>query len=216
MPTKKEEVIEEKAPVGLKAKLSAIQTKIKAPKNLYNSFGKFNYRNAESILEATKPFLSSLGLYLTINDSIELIGDRFYVKATAHLEDVDSNEYIEVSAYARETDEKKGMDGSQVTGATSSYARKYALNGLFLLDDTKDADTDEYAKATGKEPAKEVSEAEFKAELKALWDKASNGADGFDEWYSKNTEKGFSTTVYATMKATLMKKINDDKAKENK
>lgn len=214
MPAKKEEVTEEKAPVGLKAKLSAIQAKIKAPKNLYNSFGKFNYRNAESILEATKPFLSSLGLYLTISDSIELIGDRFYVKATAHLEDVDTNEYIEVSAYARETDEKKGMDGSQVTGATSSYARKYALNGLFLLDDTKDADTDEYAKATGKEAPKEVSEAEFKAELKALWDKASNGADGFNEWYSKNTEKGFSTAVYANMKATLMKKINDDKAKE--
>ena len=122
-------------------KLSAIQTKIKAPKNLYNSFGKYNYRNAESILEAVKPYLESLNLFLVINDSIVMVGERYYVRATATLADCETGESIEVSAYARETEEKKGMDGSQVTGATSSYARKYALNGLFLLDDTKDADT---------------------------------------------------------------------------
>lgn len=196
-------------------KLSAIQTKIKAPKNLYNSFGKYNYRNAESILEAVKPYLESLNLFLVINDSIVMVGERYYVRATATLADCETGESIEVSAYARETEEKKGMDGSQVTGATSSYARKYALNGLFLLDDTKDANTDEYAKTTGKVAPKEASEQELKDELNGLWEKAG-GKDGFEDWYKKNTEKGFSTAVYATMKATLMKKINDDKAKESK
>lgn len=216
MATKKEEVTEE-ITLNFKQKLSAIQTKIKAPKNLYNKFGEYHYRNAEGILEAVKPFLSEYNLYLTLHDEIELIGDRYYVKAVAELNDCDSAEQMIVVAYARETAEKPKMDASQITGAASSYARKYALNGLFLLDDTKDADTDEYAKTTGKsEPKKEADESEFKAELKALWDEASNRANGFDEWYSKNTEKGFSTAVYANMKATLKKKINDNKAKENK
>ena len=197
-------------------KLSAIQTKIKAPKNLYNKFGEYYYRNAESILEAVKPYLESLNLFLVINDSIVMVGERYYVRATATLADCETGESIEVSAYAREALEKPKMDASQITGSTSSYARKYALNGLFLLDDTKDADTDEYAKTTGKDAPKEANEAEFKAELRELWNKASNGANGFDEWYKKNTEKGFSMTVYANMKASLMKKINDDKAKESK
>lgn len=195
-------------------KLSAIQTKIKAPKNLYNSFGKYNYRNAESILEAVKPYLESLNLFLVINDSIVMVGERYYVRATATLADCETGESIEVSAYARETEEKKGMDGSQVTGATSSYARKYALNGLFLLDDTKDADTDEYAKTTGRGTPKEASEQELKDELNDLWEKAG-GKDGFEDWYKKNTEKGFSQAVYATMKATLLKQINK-KAEEQK
>ena len=195
-------------------KLSAIQTKIKAPKNLYNSFGKYNYRNAESILEAVKPYLESLNLFLVINDSILMVGDRYYVRATATLADCETGESIEVSAYARETEEKKGMDGSQVTGATSSYARKYALNGLFLLDDTKDADTDEYHKQTNKpQPSKEASEQELKDELNGLWEKAG-GKDGFEDWFKKNTTGGFSQGAYASMKATLMKKINDDKVKE--
>lgn len=121
-----------------------IQTQIKAPKNLYNSFGKYHYRNAEGICEAVKPFLENEKVILTLTDSIEQIGDRIYVKATASLTDIETTESIEVSAYARESLEKKGMDDSQITGTASSYARKYALNGLFLLDDTKDADTDEY------------------------------------------------------------------------
>lgn len=197
-------------------KLLAVQTKIKAPKNLYNNFGKYYYRNAESILEAVKSYLESLNLFLVLNDSIVMIGDRYYVRATATLVDCETGESIEVSAYAREDNDKKGMDGSQITGATSSYARKYALNGLFLLDDTKDADTDEYHKQTNKpQPSKEASEQELKAELNGLWERAG-GKDGFEDWYKKNTEKGFSTAVCATMKATLMKKINDDKAKEAK
>lgn len=214
MPAKKEES-NEVSELHFFEKLSAIQTKIKAPKNLYNSFGKYNYRNAESILESVKPFLAEYNLYLTVFDEIVMIGDRYYVKATARLADCINGGACEVSAYARETEEKKGMDGSQVTGATSSYARKYALNGLFLLDDTKDADTDEYAKATGKaEPKKEVDVNDLKTELKDLYSKAG-GAD-FDAWYKKSTEgKEFNNSLYASMKATLLKQISK-KAEESK
>ena len=121
-----------------------IQTELKAPKNLYNSFGKYKYRNAEGICEAVKPFLQKEKCALTLKDEIVEVGGRIYVKAIATLLDCESNECFETAAYARESLEKKGMDDSQITGTASSYARKYALNGLFLLDDTKDADTDEY------------------------------------------------------------------------
>ncbi|MDR4078368.1 MAG: ERF family protein [Veillonella sp.] len=120
-------------------KIVAIQSELKAPKGQYNSFGKYNYRSCEDILEGVKPLLTKHGLVLTIQDSIDLIGDRFYVKATATI--TDGKEELSTSAYARESLDKKGMDASQVTGATSSYARKYALNGLLAIDDTKDADT---------------------------------------------------------------------------
>lgn len=120
-------------------KIAAIQSELKAPKGQYNSFGKYSYRSCEDILESVKPLLAKHGLVLTIQDSIELIGDRYYVKAIAMI--TDGNENISAMAYARESDNKKGMDESQITGATSSYARKYALNGLFCIDDTKDADT---------------------------------------------------------------------------
>ncbi len=130
--------------MGISEKLMRIQTDIKAPKNLYNNFGNYKYRNAESICEAVKPYLTSEKVTLTLSDEIVEIGGRVYVKATALLGDADTSEMYKVSAYAREPLEKKGMDESQITGAASSYARKYALNGLFLLDDTKDADSDEY------------------------------------------------------------------------
>lgn len=125
-------------------KLMNIQSELKAPKGQYNRFGEYTYRSCEDILEAVKPVLAKHGCTLTISDSIMLIGDRFYVKATATLSDTDSDKSISVSAYAREAQDKKKLDVSQVTGATSSYARKYALNGLFCIDDTKDADTDEH------------------------------------------------------------------------
>jgi len=129
-------------------KLMRIQTKIKAPKNLYNSFGKYKYRNVESICEAVKPFLVEEKCSLTLEDDIVEVGGRVYVKATATLYDSESQdgEAVCVTAFAREAENKKGMDDSQITGTASSYARKYALNGMFLLDDTKDADTDEYHK----------------------------------------------------------------------
>jgi hypothetical protein len=132
-------------------KLLEIQHRLKAPKGQYNSFGKYKYRSCEDILEAVKPILYEVGCTLTLSDDVVLIGDRYYIKATAHLKGEDTNEVV--VAYAREENEKKGVDGSQITGTASSYARKYALNGLFCIDDTKDADTDEYANQTAKKQA---------------------------------------------------------------
>ena len=133
-------------------KMVAVQSKLKAPKGQYNSFGKYNYRSCEDILEGVKPLLNKYDLYLTIDDEVKLIGDRYYIKATATLSD--GTESISVSAYARESLDKKGMDASQVTGATSSYARKYALNGLLAIDDTKDVDTMD----NNKKPAQQTLE----------------------------------------------------------
>lgn len=116
-----------------------IQHKLKAPKGQYNSFGKYNYRSCEDILEGVKPLLKEHNLALLIDDEIVQIGERYYVKATAKI--TDGREIVSATAYAREPDTKKGMDESQITGATSSYARKYALNALLCIDDTKDADT---------------------------------------------------------------------------
>ena len=126
----------------LHEKLLAIQTKLKAPKGQYNKFGNFNYRSAEDILEAVKPLNAEQGVLLTITDEIKEVGGRVYVVATATVSD--GTDELKVSAFAREPENKKGMDESQITGATSSYARKYALNGLYAIDDNKDADTDEH------------------------------------------------------------------------
>ena len=141
--------------MGINEKLMRIQTQIKAPKNLYNSFGKYKYRNAEGICEAVKPFLEKENVSLILLDDIMAVGNRIYVKAIAKLTDNENGESVEVTAFARESETKKGMDDSQITGTASSYARKYALNGLFLLDDTKDADTDEYHNQTKYQQANE-------------------------------------------------------------
>lgn len=138
----------------LTEKLAKIQVNLKAPKNLYNSFGKYKYRNAEGIQEALKPMLEEYKVTVTLADEIVEVGGRVYVKATATIADCESGEALSVSAYAREAETKKGMDDAQVTGATSSYARKYALNGLFLLDDTKDVDTEEYQSQSKRGTAK--------------------------------------------------------------
>lgn len=122
-------------------KLGHVQFCLKAPKSQYNKFGNYNYRNCEDIQEAAKPIMNEIGAALVISDDLVQVGDRFYIKATAKFIDTGSGESIENTAYAREELEKRGMDVSQVTGSTSSYARKYALNGLFCIDDTKDADT---------------------------------------------------------------------------
>jgi len=129
-------------------KLLAIQCELKAPKSQYNKFGKYNYRNCEDILEAVKPFCLKYGAVLKIHDVVVLIGDRYYIKAKAVLRNIDSKEELPVESvgYARECLDKKGMDDAQLTGSCSSYARKYALNGLFCIDDTKDADHDSNAK----------------------------------------------------------------------
>lgn len=130
------------------AALMAVQAELKAPKGQHNSFGKYDYRSAEDIIEAVKPLLKENGLFLNMSDDIVLIGDRYYVKATVKVVDVVTGESVQTSALAREAAQKKGMDESQVTGTASSYARKYALNGLFAIDDNRDADTDEYAAQT--------------------------------------------------------------------
>ena len=122
-------------------KLMNIQQELKAPKSQYNDFGKYAYRSCEDILEAVKPLLKKEKVVLTISDELQYIGNRYYIKATATLIDTESEATISNSAYAREEETKKGMDGSQITGASSSYARKYALNGLFGIDDNKDSDT---------------------------------------------------------------------------
>lgn len=150
--------METKKELSLQERLLKVQEELKAPKGQYNSFGKYKYRSCEDILESVKPLLVKYNLTLTLNDELQNIGERYYVKATAkilaaeqELEDNRLQKYIENTAYAREDEIKKGMDGSQITGTASSYARKYALNGLFLIDDTKDADTDEYKQQQGEE-----------------------------------------------------------------
>lgn len=127
-------------------KLLKLQSKLKVPKNQFNSFGKYNFRSDEDILQNAKPHLFELNLLLTLTDEIIVrhiaeTNPRFYVKSTAKLVDIEDNESISVTAYDREEEVKKGMDASQITGAVSSYARKYALNGLLLLDDNKDSDS---------------------------------------------------------------------------
>lgn len=130
--------------ISIFSKLLSIQNELKAPKNQYNKFGKYNYRSCEDILEAIKPLCLKYGVVLLIDDYVEQVGERFYIKAKASIIDIETEQEVYACAYARESENKKGMDSAQVTGATSSYARKYALNGLFCIDDTKDVDTHEY------------------------------------------------------------------------
>ncbi len=154
----------------LNDKLLIIQSKLKAPKNQYNDFNKFYYRSAEDILEALKPLLKEVGCTLTISDEIVVVAERVYVKAIATLSDGKDN--ISTTAFAREEESKKGMDAAQITGAASSYARKYALNGLFCIDDTKDPDsTNKHGKDESKPeptPAKPVAKPAAKPATKPI------------------------------------------------
>lgn len=155
-------------------KLLLIQKDLKAPKGQYNAFGKYRYRSCEDILESVKPLLIKEGVLLSLSDEIVDVGGRIYVKATASVSH--EGQTISVTAFAREEESKKGMDGSQVTGASSSYARKYALNGLFCIDDTKDSDAtntgdpnDEYSIAV-----KEISKAQTLQELTDVYNSHAN------------------------------------------
>lgn len=140
--------------MGIYEKLSAIQQELKAPKGQFNSFGKYKYRSCEDILEAVKPICGKYKTALVLLDDIKEVSGRFYVMAQAQLHDCESDGAVTATAYAREPVEKKSMDDSQITGTASSYARKYALNGLFCIDDTKDADTDEYREQREGKPSK--------------------------------------------------------------
>ena len=134
-------------------KLGAVQAALKAPKNQYNDYGKYKYRNCEDILEAVKPLCVANKCMIYLSDEICQTADRLYVKATAHFCDVETEKELVATAFAREEESKKGMDGSQVTGSSSSYARKYALNGLLCIDDTKDSDTTNIGNGTEKKAA---------------------------------------------------------------
>lgn len=171
--------------MNINEKLIQIQTELKAPKGQYNSFGKYNYRSCEDILEAVKPLLKELNVSLTLSDEIANVGDRYYIKAIATLTDNESN--IAVTAYAREEENKKGMDSMQLTGATSSYARKYALNGLFAIDDNKDSDDPNLNGDNNKDKSyysiKSKYELIVEKEIRD-WEKAD-----FDKWYKGQQEK---------------------------
>ena len=174
----------------------SIQNELKAPKGQFNSFGRYKYRSCEDVLEAVKPLLYKYSCSLNISDEVVMVGDRFYVRATATISK-DTGEVISSSvALAREDESKKGMDGAQVTGAASSYARKYALNGLFCIDDTKDADTDEYTKNT--KPEKETAENDKNLNLyNQLEKKASESKIEIDALmkYLKANDKRLPKTV---------------------
>ena len=199
--------------------LSHIQVELKAPKNLYNSFGRYKYRNAESILEAAKPLCAKYGCTLTVSDEVILIGSRYYIKATATVQDKDGNA-ASANALAREDETKKGMDGAQITGTASSYARKYALNGLFCIDDTKDPDTNEYhnqtaedhqeatasQEATAAEPQPVTASPEVTAQV--VKDMATTALKG----YAQRTGKDNKTvqTEAKTFIGKLFKDFTDD------
>lgn len=173
--------------MSINEKILNIQNELKAPKSQWNNFGKYNYRNAEDILEAAKPLLKKEGVILTLTDEIVLIGSRYYVKSTATVKYAD--ESIVVSAYAREEENKKGMDGSQVTGASSSYARKYALNGLFLIDDTKDSDfTNDNQVKNNTIQLNKLSEEQIKR-LYTIGNKAGYDSKKMDELVKKKYRK---------------------------
>ena len=183
--------------------LNKIQKELKAPKNQYNAFGKYKYRSCEDILEAVKPLLEDATL--TINDEMVVIGERYYIKATVTLKQ--GEEEVSTTAYARESEEKKGMDSAQITGATSSYARKYALNGLFLIDDTKDADTMDNSKVEAKptQPKKAKTPDEI---LKGIY--KINDLELLEEW-----EKGLkSSTAYLPVEKSKFQNAIDEKKKE--
>lgn len=153
-------------------KLGVIQAKLKAPKSQFNDFGKYKYRSCEDVLEAVKPLLTETKCVLLLKDAVESAEGRVYIRATAQFFDTEAPEaFIEVTAYAREEETKKGMDASQVTGTASSYARKYALNGLFCIDDAKDSDfTNQTPKETPKDIPMDKNEMPFCAECGARID----------------------------------------------
>lgn len=187
-------------------KLAEIQHELKCNKGQYNSFGGYKYRSCEDILEAAKPLCYKYKTTLVLSDELLNIGDRYYVKATARLFDTEEMPYnfTENTAYAREADQKKGMDESQITGTASSYARKYALNGLFNIDDTKDADTDEFAKIT----AEDIGDKKIdKIKLKTIQDLAIEPAKAKEVLAEYGYDK--STDIKVKDYAVIFKRLKE-------
>lgn len=190
-------------------KLMEVQQELKAPKTQKNTFGNYYYRSCEDIIEAVKPLLSQKGLVLNISDSIEMVGDRIYIKATVRVINIEDGQVIENTALAREELTKKGMDASQITGTASSYARKYALNGMFAIDDTKDADS---LNTHGKEVESGISE----KQLKRLY--AIAGSKGYnDRVVNKAILRDYALTEPMKMNKTqyddICKKFEEIEAK---
>ena len=198
---------------NLKEKLLAVQTELKAPKDKDNDFGHYKYRSAESILEAVKPLLKEQGLVLNLTDELVLIGDRFYIKATATVADTaksdEVNEVVKSVGYARESLARKGQDESQITGTTSSYARKYALNGLFLIDDSKDADTNEYHEeneARAKTPETKITFG-MAQELELLAEEAGSDIGKMKQFYKVEKLTDLTEAQYKQAKSKLQSNI---------
>ena len=188
--------------------LSNVQHELKCNKSLYNSFGKYSYRSTELIMEAAKPLLFENDLCLVITDSVEFIGDRFYIKATATIYNKEG-EQISTTAYAREEEGKKGMDASQVTGSTSSYARKYALNGLLAIDDTKDADA---TNTHGVTSDSKTTPANNKTNNTTSTYKLTEGQ--IKRLYAIGYKKGYSRDYMAKLVNAKYKKSIEDLSKE--
>jgi len=195
-------------------KLSVIQLELKVPKNQRNSFGNYNFRSCEDIMEASKPICRKHNCLLLCTDEIIYVGERYYIKATATLYDLDSNESISVTAEAREEETKKGMDASQITGSSSSYARKYALGGLLQLDDNKDADTMEYQKQqklNSNETKEEMITEEQIKLIHVLFAKIKKS----EKQIFKNFENSVAKlNVYKKFKVKTSKDLTKTKAKE--
>ena len=193
-------------------KLMTVQTKLRAPKGQYNSFGRYSYRSCEDILEALKPLLAEVGAIVNVSDEIKLIGDRFYVEATAMFLDCETGDSVVARASAREDESKKGMDLAQVTGSVSSYARKYALNGLFAIDDNKDSDaTNTHGKdiKPNMTPASGITEAQLKR-LYAIGNKAGFKKDVVEATVKKMfgcEPKDMTKDQYNTVCERLEKKV---------
>ena len=193
-------------------KLMTVQTKLRAPKGQYNSFGRYSYRSCEDILEALKPLLAEVGAIVNISDEVKLIGDRFYVEATAMFLDCETGDSVVARASAREDETKKGMDLAQVTGSVSSYARKYALNGLFAIDDNKDSDaTNTHNKdiKPNMTPVSGLSEAQIKR-LFAIGNKAGFKKDVVEATVKKMfgcEPKDMTKDQYNTVCERLEKKV---------
>lgn len=182
-------------------KLDDLRLEVNVPKGQWNSFGNYAYRSQEDILEGVKPYLKKYGLSLQITDNLVQVGERYYVEATVKVSDSDSGEFVTSVAYAREPQSKKGMDESQITGTASSYARKYALNAMFLLDDTKDADTDEHHREAERKPQGKSKKEEKPFDAKEAREKIENLMQ----------EKGLTIEYREEIK----KKMNNAKTRED-
>lgn len=193
-------------------KLLNIQSELKAPKSQINKFGGYNYRNCEDILEAVKPICKKHNAVVYLSDKLVLIGERYYIEATATLVDVETSETAIVTAYAREEESKKGMDGSQITGASSSYARKYALNGLFDIDDTKDSDTTNQGNAQpkGEQPINWENHIEIYAEVLA-----SKSDSTAEVWIAEAKKKRKTAKEQAELLLKWCKQYKQQEEKKN-